>query len=60
MAELGFIQKEIELRQNLAGENFVYPPESGAKVYISGDLTSAYDFEQDEIYIFLEIRLPTN
>ena len=58
MAELGFIQKEIELRQNLAGENFTEPPRYGAKVCIMGEILTAFDFEEDNLYLFTEIRLP--
>jgi Meckel syndrome type 1 protein len=58
MAELAFIQKEIELRQNLAGNKFITPLPMGGKVYILGELTSAKDFDEDNIYIFLETRLP--
>jgi Meckel syndrome type 1 protein len=59
MAELAFIQKEIELRQNLAGNQFITPDPRGAKVYIMGELTSAKNFEEDNIYISLETRLPS-
>lgn len=60
MADLAFIQKEIELRQNLAGENFVSPPASGAKVFVMGELQSAKDFEDENLYVFLETKLPNN
>ena len=58
MAELAFIQKEIELRQNLAGNKFIIPPAKGGKVYIMGELTHAKNFEEDNLYIFLETKLP--
>jgi len=60
MAELAIIQKEIEKRQNLAGEGFTVPPGRGAKVYIMGELLSAKNFEEDNLYIFLETKLPDN
>ncbi|CAG9336208.1 unnamed protein product [Blepharisma stoltei] len=60
MADLAFIQKEIELRQNLAGENFISPPYNGAKVFVMGELLSAKDFEDDNLYIFMDSRLPPN
>lgn len=60
MAELAFIQKEIELRQNLAGNQFITPDPRGGKVYIMGELSSAKNFEEDNIYIFLETRLPSD
>ena len=59
MTALKFVQKEIELRQNLAGANFTTPPGSGgAKVTIMGELVSAQNFEDDDVYIFLEVKLP--
>ncbi|OMJ83064.1 hypothetical protein SteCoe_16100 [Stentor coeruleus] len=58
MADLAFIQKEIELRQNLAGNKFITPLPMGAKVYIIGELLSAKNFEEDNIYVFLETKLP--
>jgi hypothetical protein len=58
MSSLKFVQKEIELRQNLAGANFTTPPPGGAKVCIMGELQSGENFEDDDIYIFLEIKLP--
>lgn len=58
MAELAFIQKEIELRQNLAGNKFITPLPAGGKVYILGELLSASNFEEDNLYIFLETRNP--
>ena len=56
MAELAFIQKEIELRQNLAGNKFISPLPMGGKVYIIGELMYAKNFEEDNIYIFLETK----
>lgn len=58
MADLAFIQKEIELRQNLAGNKFITPLPMGAKVYIIGELLSAKNFEEDNIYVFLETKFP--
>lgn len=60
MADIAFIQKEIELRQNLAGNQFITPDPKGGKIYIMGELTSAKNFEEDNIYIFLETRLPSD
>ena len=57
MAELAFIQKEIELRQNLAGNKFISPDPMGGKVYIMGELMYAKNFEEDNLYIFLETKL---
>jgi Ciliary basal body-associated, B9 protein len=56
MADLGFIQKEIELRQNLAGNKFIIPPLMGGKVNIIGELVYAENFEEDNLYIFLETK----
>lgn len=57
MADLAFIQKEIELRQNLAGNKFITPLPMGGKVYIMGELMYAKNFEEDDLYVFLDTKL---
>ena len=50
--------KEIELKQNLAGEGFMAPPAHGENIFIQGEIISAHGFEANNLYCYYQFDLP--
>lgn len=57
-----FIKKEIELRENLVGTGFIYPPdekdEFNNRVTVMGEIVSTAGFNAEKQYVFYEVMVP--
>lgn len=50
--KLNFLEKELEMKQNLVGEGFVAPPPIGSvRVNVMGEILSAENFTCNDLYI---------
>lgn len=59
MLGVSYLQKELELKQNLVGEGFARPPSEGRiRVNIIGEITRAERFAADKIYLNYELDKP--